>query len=303
MEKILFFEEPINYFLQKAATGWLVYLWNFFSFLANPALFLFVFVLYYWNISKDKGARIAYNSVFVLLSVNTLKSIFNIPRPYSLSSRINMLELDMSGTGTSFPSGHSALSASLYTSLFLTSFKNVTGLLVMILVPMLVGIARMVLGMHYLFDVILGLGIGYGFTFIFFSLLLRMQKALKNNLPLSVILSSVTGVSSLTLSILMMTKSIPHEVAADTAKSLSLLSGLIFGLYMENKFVKFITRARRAKKVLRLIIGVIPIALAFVFLDKTPEIIGCFLLYFFISTWATFLYPLIGIHSNLFYII
>ena len=71
----------------------------------------------------------------------------------------------------------------------------------------------------------------------------------------------------------------------------------------ENRFVKFLTRARRAKKVLRMILGVIPIAVAFVFLSNTPEVVGCFLLYFFISTWATLLFPLIGIHSYLFYIV
>ena len=57
IEKILFWQEPINYFLQKAAAGWLLYLWNFFSVLANPAIFLLVFVLYYWNINKDKGRQ------------------------------------------------------------------------------------------------------------------------------------------------------------------------------------------------------------------------------------------------------
>lgn len=303
IEKILFWQEPINYFLQKAAAGWLLYLWNFFSVLANPAIFLLVFVLYYWNINKDKGARIAYNCAFILLSVNIIKSFSNIRRPYSLSSRIDMLELDMSGTGSSFPSGHSALSAGLYTSLFLTSFKNVIGMLIMILIPIIVATSRMVLGMHYILDVLVGLGLGYGITFIFFRLLLKMQSFLRNNLPLSVILSSVSGAISLVLSILMTTKTISHIQFADLAISLSLLSGLIFGLYMENRFVKFLTRARRAKKVLRMILGVIPIAVAFVFLSNTPEIVGCFLLYFFISTWATLLFPLIGIHSNLFYIV
>lgn len=303
MEKIIQFEEPINYVLQKAAGGELKYIWNFFSFLANPAIFLFIFVVYYWNISKDKGIRIAYNFAFVLLAVNTIKSIFNIPRPYVVSDRIDMLELDGSGTGSSFPSGHSALSACLYTSLFLTSFKNLSGLLALIILPTLVALSRVVLGMHYLLDVIVGLGIGYAFTFIFFSLLSKMDNGLKKNLALSVVLSSVAFVISMVLSILMMTKTIPHVVGADLSRSLSLISGLIFGRYMENKFVKYIIRARKAKKVLRLILGIIPIALGFALLSKTPEIVSCFLLYFFISTWAVFLYPLIGIHSNLFYLV
>lgn len=299
MNSILNLEENVVFGLQTLAFGALKYLWMFISFLANPAVFIIIFATVYWNINKREGIRFAYNTAFTLTIVNTLKSIFSIMRPFQYSSRIENLDLKGSASGTSFPSGHSALSASMYTSLYL-SFPSVFKLLMLIILPLLVGVSRMALGVHYPADVIVGWGIGYAFTFTLYRLLSKMDEGLKKSIPLTVSLSSVLFVASLVLNILIVTKTLSHTRFADLASMFALLSGLMLGRFFEHHFVKYIVRARRAKKILRGILGLLPIVLLFAIFSRFNVVVSSTLLYFFISIWCTFLYPLIGIHTNLF---
>lgn len=301
METFINLQCNIVLFLQNFANGGWKILWNIITFFANPIIFLLAFIIIYWNISKKEGARFAYNAIFVLSIVNIVKTSVNFKRPYQINSNIKMLEMDGSGTGSSFPSGHSALSASLSSSLLLSYLRSAFWIVFTIVIPVFVAVSRMVLGMHFPLDVLVGLGIGYGFTFIFYPLLLRLDSGLKKSLVLSVIFSSLLIVGAFVLSILMTTNTISRESFSDLVRSLSLLGGFILGRYFENQFVKYVTRARKAKKILRLILGLIPIAIAYLLLHRITPIISDFALYVFVAMWGTFLFPLIGIHSNLFY--
>lgn len=299
MNSILNFEEKWVFALQSLAPGALRYLWMLISFLANPAVFIIIFATVYWNINKKEGIRLAYNTVFTLTLVNSIKSIFSVKRPFEYSTRIENLDFEGSASGTSFPSGHSALASSMYTSLFL-SFHSVFKLLMLIIIPLFVGLSRLVLGVHYPLDVIVGWGIGYAFTFTLYGLLEKMDAGLKKSIALTVSLSASAFVSSLVLNILIVTSTLSEARFGDLASMLALLSGLMFGRFFEHHFVKYIVRARRAKKILRGILGLLPVVLLFAIFSRFNVIVSSTLLYFFISVWCTFLYPFIGIHSNLF---
>lgn len=302
MNAFLDFEETIVYGLQKLAYGQLRQLWRVISLLANPVLFVMLFTIVYWNVNKREGVRFAYNSAFALTITNTFKSIFSIMRPFQYSERIYNLDFKGSASGTSFPSGHATLSSSLYSSLYL-SFPSVFKLLMLIILPLLVGISRLALGVHFPLDVCVGWGIGYAFTFTLYRLLDDMDDGMKKSIPITVSLSSVLFAASLVLSILITTGTLSHSRFNDLSAMFALLSGLMLGRFFEHHFVKFIVRARRAKKVLREILGLIPVAVLFLVLHHTNVIVSTTLLYFFISVWCTFLFPFIGIHSNLFNIV
>lgn len=303
MEILLKLQLNIVLFLQKLAGGNWKTLWNIITFLANPAVFLFIFVLIYWNINKKEGARFAYNAAFILLIVNALKTPIGAKRPYQMDSSVKMLEADGSGTGSSFPSGHSALSSALCSSLFISFLRNAFWIVFVVVIPILVGVSRMVLGMHFPQDVIVGLALGYGFTFIFYRLLGKLDNGLSKSVALSVVFSSILLVTGFVLSILMTVGVLEKAIFSDLVRSITLLGSLIFGRFFEERFVKYVTRARKAKKILRLILGIIPVALLYFFLGHTVAVVGDFLLYLFIGVWCTFLFPFIGIHSNLFYIV
>lgn len=296
------FQEPIVYAFQQLAPGAVRYIWGAFSFIANPAIFLLIFLILYWNVSKKEGISLGYNMILTLVIINTIKSIFASPRPFQISDRINSLDMDQTATGTSFPSGHSAISASLFSSLYL-SFKSLVGLILLIIAPIFVALSRVVLGVHFPIDVIFGLLIGYLLTFLLYRLYIKIDNFLKTNMWLSISISFVLFIIGLILSISTMTGSISHEKVSDLIKMLSMFSGFIIGRYLEERNVRFINRARRAKKILRTILGLIPVLIPFILLSSAPEIISSSILYFYISLWCTYIFPQIGIKTNLFNIV
>ncbi len=90
--------------------------------------------------------------IYKLLKVKTVR-----PRPYQVHQVIVLGErpLDV----FSFPSGHT-LQAVLFTVTLGTYFPAL--LLIMLPFMALVALSRMVLGLHYPTDVLIGAGIGYG---------------------------------------------------------------------------------------------------------------------------------------------
>lgn len=106
------------------------------------------------------------NAVFVAfvvlateISVLLIKHAVALPRPPEILHLISV-------SGFSFPSGHAALALALYGSLWYIIFLNLSSLsskLILtafaVLVVVLIATSRLVLGVHYLPDVIAGMAI------------------------------------------------------------------------------------------------------------------------------------------------
>lgn len=130
---------------------------------------LIVFVIWYtlWYIPKqqiDIYARlrsfrvfgeIALAAVLTRVVVEILKVVVAYPRPFQALTDIHVLT---TADGYSFPSGHAALSMALATSMYY--FYPRVGKWLMVL-AVLIGISRIYVGVHYPFDVGVGLLIGY----------------------------------------------------------------------------------------------------------------------------------------------
>ncbi len=124
----------------------------------GSAVFVIAFCLVLICIKKTrkKVGVIASLTVMVAQFFNViLKNIFERQRPI-----INRLVYE---SGFSFPSGHSMVNAALYTMLIIIIYKNMKnkGLKIAMislcaLVPILIGISRIYLGVHYLVDVLVG---------------------------------------------------------------------------------------------------------------------------------------------------
>lgn len=108
--------------------------------------------------------------IYKLLKVKTVR-----PRPYQVHQVIVLGErpLDV----FSFPSGHT-LQAVLFTATLGGYFPELLPL--MLPFAILVALSRMVLGLHYPTDVLIGAGIGYGLSFWAPSL----QSGIESSLPL-----------------------------------------------------------------------------------------------------------------------
>lgn len=93
----------------------------------------------------------------VMLFVTWIKSYFAIPRPFLQFPEV--VKLFSYGGFDSFPSGHAALSAALATIGYI--YNKRFGV-VLYICALLVGVSRIVAGVHFPFDIIAGYVLGIG---------------------------------------------------------------------------------------------------------------------------------------------
>ncbi len=123
------------------------------SSLCLSLLTLFLYLRCLQTKRRFEGIYIAFTYVAGEGVVHLLKEVFRYQRPPS--------EFMLVGVSTySFPSGHAFLSTAVVSALvmiFLPSRKTRPGLIgVLVLMPLLVGISRIQLGVHYISDVVAG---------------------------------------------------------------------------------------------------------------------------------------------------
>lgn len=144
-----------------------VRLFSFFSFFGEEIFLVFLIGLFYWGIDRHKGRVLAMSVLFAGVFNSMIKNIFLRNRPYLVSDEIDLLKpvdpnadpTDIAAQGYSFPSGHSANVTAAFTALFLLFRKR--GLLVIgVILSLLTGISRFVLGAHFPSDVLAGWACG-----------------------------------------------------------------------------------------------------------------------------------------------
>ncbi|HEY9054195.1 MAG TPA: phosphatase PAP2 family protein [Rectinemataceae bacterium] len=125
------------------------------TFLGSEAFVLASLPLLYWCVDRRKGARLA---IVVLVSVFLnlfAKNLVLQPRPYDIDPAVG---LDKELT-TGFPSGHSQTSVTFWGAM-LDILPRGLGLAAFIALPILVGISRVYLGVHFPTDVLGGWVLG-----------------------------------------------------------------------------------------------------------------------------------------------
>ena len=89
-----------------------------------------------------------------------VKTLFHARRPFQYEGREHLKKIeDDSATGTSFPSGHSQISGTVYTSFALNCRKYYV-IIICVLMMILVPLSRLYLGVHFPRDVVVGTILG-----------------------------------------------------------------------------------------------------------------------------------------------
>jgi membrane-associated phospholipid phosphatase len=136
--------------------GWLAPPMKFFTFLGEEQFFLLVMPILYWCVDAALGLRIG---IILLLSAglnDVFKVIFHGPRPFWIDTRVQALRFESS---FGIPSGHAQSAAAVWG--MLAALINRSWLwIISIAVIFLIGLSRMVLGVHFPTDVLAGWLIG-----------------------------------------------------------------------------------------------------------------------------------------------
>lgn len=145
--------------LRSVATPTTDAIFEFITALAEQSILIAVLVIIYFFYSKKAGQNMAFTIFFSMLLNNSLKGLVNRVRPFNHPLATFEPARIETATGASFPSGHTQNATVSYT-LFSRLFKSKTIKWVIVCLIGLVGISRVVLGVHYPTDVIAAIAIG-----------------------------------------------------------------------------------------------------------------------------------------------
>ncbi|MCX6756516.1 MAG: phosphatase PAP2 family protein [Candidatus Nomurabacteria bacterium] len=147
------------------------YIADFAMFLSYVYIYLIIIILIIWSlffVKKNKKvfdfSLIAFSGVLSWFAAHFLKITMMIPRPY-LTENIVPLFRD---SGYSFPSEHAAVCASLALSGY---FMHKHLGYALMFFALLIGLSRIVIGVHYPIDVVAGYCVGVLFTSLVFKFL------------------------------------------------------------------------------------------------------------------------------------
>ena len=206
-------------------------------------LMLVLIVMFCWK--KEAGQRLA----LVVSSLNTwlpmIKSVVLRPRPYmQYPDRIRAEALvekgaaaqDVAAQGYSFPSMHSASIPALYFTLANQAKKEWLRILAAVM-TVLVGVSRVVAGMHYPTDVMAGWLLGFAVIGVF-SLLDRYVQE-ERLFHLILIVSALPGLF--------------YVRTNDYFTSLGCLIGAAAAIHFERKYIKYQETRRVSAMILRMV--------------------------------------------------
>ncbi len=123
--------------------------------LGDPVSYMIMIAFLYWCIDERHAAR---TGIILLLSagINTiLKNLLAVPRPFVRKPGLNLIH----ETGYATPSGHAQNSAAFWPAA-LVRVPGKAAKAAMIVLPLLIGISRVYLGVHYPTDILSGWVIG-----------------------------------------------------------------------------------------------------------------------------------------------
>jgi len=175
MENLLDFGIQIIVYLQGLGE-WLVPVMGFFTFLGVEDFYLIVLPAIYWCFNRSFGLRLA---LIVMLSGSfndSAKIAFHTPRPFWYSRNV-LAHAHEYQFGV--PSGH-AQNAVAFWGYWAKEVKKLWYWIVVIGLILVIGFSRLVLGMHFYFDVIIGWLIGILFLWIFVRLEPRISAWMEN---------------------------------------------------------------------------------------------------------------------------
>jgi len=230
--------------LQSYQNDFLDFFFNVISFLGEQYVFIVVLGYIYWSHNKKMGEYIGLSLGFTSVINNALKVIINAPRPFTqYPDRVNNLRPSTS-TGTSFPSGHTQNFSTFLYAISIFIKKRWIFILSTILVIFMM-FSRMYLGVHYVEDVLAGALLGFliaFFVYYFFNKIYTNQVLLHRIYLITIIVSFpivfILG-------------------SEDLFKGYGILSGFVFAMIFEKKYVNFQVNVSIIKKIMRLLVGAI----------------------------------------------
>ena len=231
-------------FLQDLRTEFLNNFFEFITILGEETVYILLICTIYFMFDKNLAKKLFFIAATSIGFNCIVKNAVKLPRPF-VDSRIQCVR-PHTATGYSFPSGHTQIAATCTSALYF-AIKRKALAVFSIIATLLVGFSRLYLGAHFPLDVISGIIFGLGLSYVFNNLYDRINN--KSTLNFAVItISTIFAIVYLFN---------PNILFLDFYKFYGLFLGYIFATYFEERYVNFDYNTSTAKKIIRVLIGVI----------------------------------------------
>ena len=241
--------------------------------LGEPIVFIVVAAVLYIVYDK-KFAKNLIVSLLITLYLNELfKNIFKDPRPPTNVDPENITTQNPAGlieTSYGFPSGHTSSAVGYWGYLayhFKDKPKSLVVPIVMAIIIFLVGISRMLIGVHDLQDVVGGFALGFGALLLFIYLEpIVSEQFNKLSMMMKIIVFIVASLALFLVGILLYPTSgtdlLPVPVAFSDTGNFALVGGVVLGFgigyVLEHEKIKYEpSKLNTKQKIVALIIGLV----------------------------------------------
>ena len=250
-------------FLEGMRLPFLDVLFSLITRMGEETLFIVVGILCFWCISKRHGYYILSVGFLGTVINQFLKLSFRIPRPEKLSPGFTIVESAREAAeGFSFPSGHTQTAAGLFGCIAVVARRRAVTI-VAILLTALVAFSRMYLGVHTPLDVVVSLAVA---VILVLGMHPLLERAVNTRQGMLVFFS---GMLVLSLAFLLFVLLFPFPLAKDDHNYISGLKaaykilGCVLGIFLayliEDRYIRFETRASLPIQAMKLILGLIPL--------------------------------------------
>ncbi len=266
--------------LQVLQAGILEYIFRAITFLGDDEFFMVFFSVLIWCVNKSLG----FWTAFILLSSATYS---NLIKDITLLERPPLEGVTHPEGSYAFPSGHTLTAVTVW-GYMAVRLRSRGFWIWAIAIIALVSFSRMILGYHFLGDVLGGFAFGIPFLLVFLWLSnMLYEKGLldKYSMPLLLVLSLAVPIFLVLV--------LP---GVDPPKILGYLSGASFGYVLEKEKIKTSVKGSLGKQLLKVIIGVLVLFGIIVglggVLPSAVTTLG-FIRYFLGGLWVTLIAPIV----------
>jgi hypothetical protein len=310
--------------LQNIGDG-LVEIMKVFTFMGDEEFYFILFPILFWCVDSSLGFRAG---LILLLSscVNAyFKWLIRLPRPYWIS---NDIVAHTSETSFGAPSGHAQNSVAMW-GLIAAKVGKPWAWVAAILLMFMIGISRLVMGVHFLLDVILGWIIGAALLWIFLKLEPSVEEWMaEKSFRFKLFVSYIASMALILIAIVILSALSFWEVpnlwtqnallansAAEEINPLAISgvisnAGILFGVsagyIIMNHQGGFSTQGKLFQQILKYIIGIIGVLVIWMGLDMVfPEgetfiaYVFRYFRYFLTGVWISLGAPWIFIKAKL----
>ena len=213
------------------------------SMLGEEMVLIAVLGFLYWVYDKENGKYVGTNILVGIVWNPLFKNLVLRRRPYFDNPTIKCLKpvnpdadlYDIAAQGYSFPSGHSTNAAIVYGSLAVKK-KSIVLRVLAIVLPLLVGVSRFMVGVHYPTDVLTGWLLGI----LVIAVMTYLQSHVKRVWLLHLVLFLISAIGLF------------YCRTEDYFTGLGLMGGFFLAMPFEEKFVRFENTTNILRGILRI---------------------------------------------------